>query len=204
MSFSKGIKEDVLVACRRRCVLCGKFCGRNIELHHIVPHSQGGENTFENCIPLCFDHHADVGQAYYSEHSKGTKYTESELKRIRDGFYRQIKENKISNTISEVLSINYEKAVHVLKFLYEQSLEKNVLGVINGYRAVLWSYNSLCEKFSTEGITIDVFNELLAELEQTHLITTNLREDKDGNFSGSIKINVEGVSFCEEEIKRSY
>lgn len=202
MSFSKGIKEDVLVACRRRCVLCGKFCGLNIELHHIVPHSKGGEDTFDNCIPLCFDHHAEVGQAYYVEHPKGTKYTEHELKRTRNKFYEQIIDNKISNTISEGLSVNYEKALHVLKFLYEKCLEKNVLGVIIGYNAVLWSYDSLCEKFNKEGISIAVFNELLAELEQKHMITTNLRKDKDDKISGSIKINIEGVSFYEEETKR--
>ncbi len=137
MSFSKRIKEDVMVACRRRCVLCGKFCGLHIELHHIVPHSKGGEDTFENCIPLCFDHHAEVGQAYYSEHAKGTKYTVRELQRIRDDFYRQIKDNKMRNTISEALSRNYEKVMCVLKFLYERCVEKNELGVIKGYHIVL-------------------------------------------------------------------
>ena len=64
MGFPKKVKEDVLVACRRRCVLCGEFCGLHIELHHIIPHGEGGPDTFDNCIPLCYIHHAEVGQAY--------------------------------------------------------------------------------------------------------------------------------------------
>ncbi len=53
-----------------------------------------------------------------------------------------------------------------------------------------------------DGITTGVFNELLAELEKMHMITTDLRKDENGIFSGSIKINGEGISFYEEEINR--
>ena len=34
-----------------------------MELHHIKQVAYGGEDTFENCIPLCFDCHADMGKA---------------------------------------------------------------------------------------------------------------------------------------------
>lgn len=37
-------------------------------VHHIRPHADGGQDTFENAIPLYFDHHAEVGQ--YEEEKK--------------------------------------------------------------------------------------------------------------------------------------
>ncbi len=57
-----------------------------MELHHIVPQSDGGKNTFDNCIPLCFDCHADV-MAYNPSHPKGRKYTASELRTHRNRWY---------------------------------------------------------------------------------------------------------------------
>lgn len=82
-----AVKSEVLVACGRRCTICHKFCGTNIECHHIIPESDGGASTVENCIPLCFDCHADVGH-YNSRHPKGTKYTAEELRGHRDKWFK--------------------------------------------------------------------------------------------------------------------
>lgn len=60
-----------------------------MELHHIVPKSQGGEETIENCIPLCFDCHADVGH-YNPKHPKGTRFSDSELRGHRDNWYEMM------------------------------------------------------------------------------------------------------------------
>ncbi|WP_104421880.1 HNH endonuclease [Neolewinella xylanilytica] len=60
MGWPTSVRENVLVKAGRHCCLCHKFCGLKIELHHIKLKSQGGEETEENCIPLCFDCHADV------------------------------------------------------------------------------------------------------------------------------------------------
>jgi HNH endonuclease len=86
MGFPSDVKEQVLLACGRHCCLCHKFCGLKIELHHIIQASEGGLDTFENCIPLCFDCHGDM-RSYDHKHPKGTKYTPSELKRHRDKWY---------------------------------------------------------------------------------------------------------------------
>ena len=83
------IKVKALLACGRKCCVCHGFCGRNIELHHIEMESGGGESTFENCIPLCFNCHAEAGH-YNSAHPKGTKYSSSELKKHRDHWYESI------------------------------------------------------------------------------------------------------------------
>ena len=63
MSFPEGVAARALVASGRCCCICHKFCGTKIELHHIKQHAYGGEDTFENCIPLCFDCHEDMGKA---------------------------------------------------------------------------------------------------------------------------------------------
>lgn len=90
MTFPKKISDKVLVDCKRSCAICHKFCGTKIEIHHIKPVSEGGADSYENCIPLCFDCHSDV-QSYNEKHPKGKKYTESELIKHRTAWYDCIK-----------------------------------------------------------------------------------------------------------------
>ena len=88
MPFSEKVKEDAMIACGRHCCICDKFCGNKMEVHHIIPQKDGGEDTFENAIPLCFDCHAEVG-SYNIKHPKGVKFSQSELKRHRDKCYER-------------------------------------------------------------------------------------------------------------------
>lgn len=92
MGFPVSVREDALVACGRHCCLCHKFCGIKIEVHHISLVRENGNDTFDNAIPLCFDCHADM-RSYDHNHPKGTKYSESELRRHRDGWYEKIRNN---------------------------------------------------------------------------------------------------------------
>jgi hypothetical protein len=59
-----------------------------IELHHIVPAGDGGPDTEENAMPLCFDCHARVGH-YNTSQPRGLKYKETELKKRRDQIYEE-------------------------------------------------------------------------------------------------------------------
>jgi hypothetical protein len=70
-----------------------------IECHHIVPDSEGGESTLENCIPLCFNCHADVGH-YNPKHPKGTKYSSSELRAHRDRWFEVMAEIAVQDAAS--------------------------------------------------------------------------------------------------------
>ncbi|WP_449416324.1 HNH endonuclease [Phormidium nigroviride] len=90
MTFPQSISEKALLDCQRSCCICHKFCGFKIELHHIFQKAEGGEDTYENCIPLCLDCHAEV-KAYDHKHPKGRKYTESELKQHRDRWYDKVR-----------------------------------------------------------------------------------------------------------------
>ena len=99
---------EILLKCARHCVLCGKNCGTNIEIHHIVPIKEGGTNDFDNLIPLCFDCHANVAH-YNSAHPKGRKYEINELKIIPNHFYENqealnIKNKKQNNDRREIIN----------------------------------------------------------------------------------------------------
>lgn len=99
MPFSKGISQEVLIRSKRHCCFCYRFCGKNIELHHIIPKSKGGKDSLENCIPLCFDCHADIGHYNYN-HPKGKKVTPEELKYNRNRLYSFIEKGTIPKSNS--------------------------------------------------------------------------------------------------------
>ena len=85
-----------LVASGRCCCICHKFCGVRIETHHIRPVSKGGDDSFENCIPLFFDCHAEV-ENYNDHHPRGSKFSESELRKHRDTCFSKVEEmNKLT------------------------------------------------------------------------------------------------------------
>lgn len=90
MAFDEEVKRKAMVKCGRRCCICHKFCGNNMEVHHIKAHADGGEDIFDNAIPLCFDCHAIVRQ-YDPRHPKGIKFTEKELIMHRDSWYAKVK-----------------------------------------------------------------------------------------------------------------
>ena len=94
MAFPGSIAEKALLDCSRCCCICHKFCGFKIELHHIIQKAQGGSDTYENCIPLCLDCHAEV-KAYDPKHPKGRRYTESELGQHRDRWYKKVRSENL-------------------------------------------------------------------------------------------------------------
>lgn len=106
MGFSSEVKEQALIACKRHCVICEEPKGKKIECHHIVPRSNGGENTFDNCIPLCFDCHEEIG-SYNPKHPKGNKFSYDELKLRRDNFYARVQRGEIPKEI--IITAEYSK-----------------------------------------------------------------------------------------------
>ncbi len=98
MSFSDEVRTNVLLKCKRHCCLCGKYAGIHMELHHIKQKADSGNDTEDNCIPLCFNCHADV-KSYNPHHPKGLKYGDKELIARRDEVYNYVK-NKIIDIYS--------------------------------------------------------------------------------------------------------
>jgi hypothetical protein len=127
MSFSPKVKEDALVECGRCCCICHIFCGLKIEIHHIRPRAEDGENTLENAIPLCFNCHADM-RSYDANHPKGTKYTESELRRHRDSWFKKVRESNgvpNGNSVVETDKIIYKKLISTLPWAGSLKFIKN-------------------------------------------------------------------------------
>jgi len=116
MSFPSKVAKQALLDCARHCCICHKFCGVKIELHHIKLASEDGEDTFENCIPLCLDCHAEV-LSYNPKHPKGKKYTESELRGHRDRWYEKVKKSHGATTNPDYIELDREVLLQVRKVL---------------------------------------------------------------------------------------
>ena len=91
MSFPPSVKTAVLTRCQRICTLCHRRVGVRMEAHHIVAAADGGADTEDNAIGLCFDCHAEVGH-YNPRHPKGNRYSPAELRARRDDLYRRLAE----------------------------------------------------------------------------------------------------------------
>lgn len=102
--------------------------------------ADNGDNSFDNCIPLCFDCHALVG-GYNPDHPIGRKMQPDELKWMRDQLYSQVADGTFTpvadisgdvignitiNGNSNVIAggdINYNpKIVHNTQVQYDASL----------------------------------------------------------------------------------
>lgn len=195
MGFSDKTKLKVLIACRRQCVLCGKFCGTHIELHHIKQRANGGDDTFDNCIPLCFDCHADV-RTYNPNHPKGTKYTETELIERRNIFYKEIEKGKRAS-ISKIVAEHFEETQIILQKLFSEN--KNAIGAIQGYTLKTYFYKDLREK--VPNCTPEQVDDIVKWLDEHHYVITNIKKDIYDEIIGTIKITHEGIGYYYSSIR---
>jgi hypothetical protein len=59
MAFSEGLKFEVKKKAHQSCCICKSI---GIEIHHIVPQSEGGSDDIDNAAPLCPNCHEIYGQ----------------------------------------------------------------------------------------------------------------------------------------------
>ncbi|MCE3294632.1 MAG: endonuclease [Crocinitomicaceae bacterium] len=85
-----------MVASARHCCACHRYKGVKLEIHHIKPQNEGGLNTFENGIVLCFDCHTDAGH-YNDSHPRGTKFSKDELIKHKNTWFKNVKVNDIKS-----------------------------------------------------------------------------------------------------------
>lgn len=189
MGFPENVKLRALIACRRQCVLCGKFCGTHMELHHIKQHADGGEDTFENCIPLCFNCHADVA-TYNPHHPRGTKYSEAELIERRDIFYKEI-ENGRRTSISKALAEHFEETQTILRHLFHE--KKDAIDAPQTPIVLRYSYGDLRKK--VPNCTPEQVDEITKWLSEHRYVVTDIKKDYRGEIGGSIEITQEGITF---------
>jgi hypothetical protein len=79
MGFPRDEVSQLLRACHRRCCVCHRFCGVKMETDHIVPAAEGGSDTIDNAIPVCFECHAEI-HSYNDKHPRGRKFLPDELR----------------------------------------------------------------------------------------------------------------------------
>ncbi|OWP79907.1 hypothetical protein BWK63_13840, partial [Flavobacterium covae] len=132
MGFSTSIKDEIFSKSARHCCVCHRYKGINIEIHHITPKKQGGKDTFENAIALCFDCHADAGH-YFAGHPKGSKLSPTELIKHKEEWFNIVQKNNINipkETLAEVVIENDDfKGYFSPSFIKEKIkyLDRNLL-----------------------------------------------------------------------------
>lgn len=132
MPFTSVIKQQVMMASARHCCVCHRYKGINIEAHHIVPEADGGFNSFENAIALCFDCHSAAGH-YNVNHPRGTRFSPQELYRSRDLWYTTVKEGTIPQKIE--ISDKVQVSYYVVRdFDILKSLMKGDFSSLNNHR----------------------------------------------------------------------
>lgn len=157
MSFPESVRTKVLLKCKRHCCLCGKYSSIYMELHHIKPKANGGLDTEDNCIPLCFNCHAKV-RSYNPNHPKGLKYGENELKARRDEVYELVK-NKIIDIYSVEDIIKAKKLMDTYGEELEYLIKKDPCGEITEFELIefvdILSDELKTYKYNFENIGLD-------------------------------------------------
>ena len=196
MGFPISVADEVLVRCGRHCCLCGKYVGQKIELHHIKQAADGGEDTADNCIPLCFDCHAEV-KAYNPHHPKGRKFTEKELRGHRDKCYERY---SLKNKVSDEPILKAEKTNGI--FLHRDTTQQ-----------ICWGYpeqEKVCPIFPGNIVLIAGYTVAKKSAYLHHIVNQNIRSGnrvvycciKDKPFDVSAEIIGEGANVNAECIKR--
>ncbi len=91
MAFNQGEVEQLLADTGRRCCICGGL--HNVQVHHVVPKEQGGDDDIDNAIPLCPNCHDEIHGRYASGRTTRS-YTPTELKLHRQRTIELVKREK--------------------------------------------------------------------------------------------------------------
>jgi hypothetical protein len=99
----KKFSEDTIRKCllwsARHCCLCGKDCGVDIEVAHILGEEKSDD--IDSAIPLCYDCHAKIGR-YTHAHPRGRRYRKDELKPRRDQVYEQYTRSLVPSVLPKI------------------------------------------------------------------------------------------------------
>lgn len=189
MSFSGEIKTKTMVACGRYCCICHKFCGNNIEVHHIRAYADGGSDAFDNAIPLCFDCHAEVRQ-YDPRHPKGTKFSEKELIQHRDNWYKKVKQ--LSPSIEQQQMRDEMKP---LKISHEKNYQKIMLHKADKGKDILAYLSDTC------GFSYDEETETLDEVKLISYFIQYIKEIIDFDLADEPSDRIMAAYNLTENIK---
>jgi hypothetical protein len=86
--FSDGVAAQLLADCERHCCMCLRWCGQRMQIHQIVPESNGEAGDYDNGIPVCLDCDAEIE----SRSNMGRRFTLEELRQHRDRWFTTVRD----------------------------------------------------------------------------------------------------------------
>jgi len=103
-----------------QCKIC-KWAGRT-HIHHIIPKRHHGENSKNNLIELCLNHHSEASEDEYlfmKKHNlKGEKFSEKKEKDLRDGAQLFFGQKNLTNTeLKNIIRIMEEHDLDKIDFI---------------------------------------------------------------------------------------
>ncbi len=181
MPFAEALKVSIRKRADNRCCMCQT---PGVEIHHIVPQSEGGTDTEENAAPLCPNCHDTYG---------GNSQKRKRIKEARDNWYEKCAEQyapytelkKISDTLQNLATKEDFERIAVRNASY-------VLGVSEG------SMQSSSLKHNRYSFAHEKFvhplivRELLGWISDTTetVISVDIAASNSSNrFFGEVKVN---------------
>ena len=90
MSFTEKIKNEVMQKAGYCCCVCQRS-SVSVQVHHIIPEAEGGDDSIENAVPLCPSCHSDYG---------GNPEKRTRIRQMRDWRYETVAKMYSSNIAS--------------------------------------------------------------------------------------------------------
>lgn len=109
MSFPEKIKKEVMKKAGYHCCVCHRSAV-SVEVHHIIPQAEGGDDSIENAAPLCPSCHSDYG---------GNPEKRTRIKQMRDWWY----ETTAQMYASKITSPEHLNGIH--KSLQKLNIKQN-------------------------------------------------------------------------------
>lgn len=191
MPFNANTKARMFIKSARICCLCYKPCGTNIEVAHIIAEADGGLNTDDNGIPLCFDCHQEIG-GYDIRHPKGNKFTDIELKTRRDKVYELVENGVlqaqiVTSQLHRNLNTGHQNNSNIEINIYEPTKEVKVI-------------IELAQNYSTKPENIPLKLQLLNDREQAFVIDTLTEEFNNSESLNSLFAIITNENFKEKSL----
>jgi len=167
--FSDKEAVELLAQCHRRCCICHRFCGFKMELDHIEPKKDGGPDTINNAIPVCFECHAEI-HAYNDKHPRGRKYRPNELKKHKDQWLELCK-----SSAAFLASIPSRTDVGPLQALTDElEFNRAVATTADNNQAIPLFETAMFARCVSEGILSLLNPELKSTLIETYVVLKRL------------------------------
>jgi hypothetical protein len=90
------VEASILARCARHRCIYRKFKPLHLQIHHILPRAQGGNDFEENLAPICLDCHSAV----HSKLSMAKNFSELELKLARNEIYELAKSGRLHGAMA--------------------------------------------------------------------------------------------------------